>query len=382
MPFIVYFHFQRDREESPKAVVREDGNTDYYNLNLIENVVAGQILASVHEVEEETEDPFLENIEGPEFLPRYIGENVELDEEIPIQIVAKANGQVIYENGIISVSTVYETKGDVDFSTGNLTFVGHLSVKGSVRNDFSVLANDVTVYGNVDDSHIRSGNRVLVQGDILGAKSSIIAGSSVSAKFIENASVSAKGNIFIGLSFLSGNIKSGGSVIIRDPGILHGGKIYCKNSLYAKKIGTNWSNPTEIRLGDDPFLLDRLEEVRKMVQTLQHREAELEKGVIPGNTKDSSNTELLRAERERTKVSLLRFKLFEKQLQKRLEDQRKENRNIGLYAIDQVKPGTKINIFDAKLFVKETMEQVYFYYDNGEIKIGECRQSMESLLRS
>jgi uncharacterized protein (DUF342 family) len=58
------------------------------------------------------------------------------------------NGAVNYRGDRINVSNYLEINQDIDFKTGNIDFDGYLTVKGSVEDGFSVLANkDIEILG-------------------------------------------------------------------------------------------------------------------------------------------------------------------------------------------------------------------------------------------
>ncbi|MBF0275938.1 MAG: DUF342 domain-containing protein [Nitrospinae bacterium] len=389
MPYKIHFLFSKRTDQLPKTIIGDDGKADFTHLNLIENIVAGQPIARVEEVSETitTGDLSYEDIlVNLEALEDYLGENVEINPQNPKEIIAQINGYVTFEMNKINIFPVFETVGDVDFSTGNLTFIGSLIVKGNVSSSYSVQGKEVIVYGSVNSAEVRSASRVLIKGDVIGKKSSVIAEGDVSCKFIENATVRAKGNLLVSVSALHSYLTAGNSIVIKDPGILTGAVTTCKHKLFAKRIGANWSNPTEIIIGDDPFLIERLNNAQKMVQILQHREAELEKLLSP--TTETANNQLsdedkvlINNELNATRLSCKRFKLFEEILLKKIEKERKENTTAEVYVFDQILPGTKITFFDTTFFVKSSMEQVVFYFEDGEIKTRKCQQSFDTLLK-
>ncbi|RLA95054.1 MAG: hypothetical protein DRG69_04145, partial [Deltaproteobacteria bacterium] len=79
-------YFVRREEECPAPREREDGRVDFHDLRLIENVVAGQVLARI---------PPEEGIVGPEAFP--IGENVYVPEDDPRVLVAAVNGHAYWK---------------------------------------------------------------------------------------------------------------------------------------------------------------------------------------------------------------------------------------------------------------------------------------------
>lgn len=72
------------------------------------------------------------------------GRNVYSGED-GLSLYSEIDGQVMYIDGKLSVFSTYEVPADVDNSTGNINFVGNLSVRGNVLSGFVV-----EVGGNVE----------------------------------------------------------------------------------------------------------------------------------------------------------------------------------------------------------------------------------------
>ncbi len=388
MHFRVCFHFVHDKERQQKTVIKEDGSADYYHLNIIQNVIAQEVVASAEELADEEDLDELrkqEYISSLDEFSSYLGENVCINPENPCEIIATCNGHASYDGDAIHVSPVYETEGDISFSTGSLTFVGRLIVNGNIGNSFFAQGQDVQVYGTVDEAVVKSGGQLFIQGGIVGRQAAAESEGALSCKFIELGKIRGRENVYISLSALQSDIMAAESVLIRDPGILSGGSLQAGGSVYAKRVGANWSTPTEISLGLDPFLHRRLLKTRKMIQQLSHREGEILKMIdyLATHTKQASeqNVDALQKELKDVVASRLNFVSLLKKLERRVAESKEQHTGAALYVFDQVLPGTKITIFNEKMIVKETMEHVIFHYEEGRICTRECKQSMESLFR-
>lgn len=55
-------------------------------------------------------------------------------------LIATMDGHLEYSNGAFYVRPVLEIRGDVDYSTGNIDFIGDVQIAGDVRENFSVRA--------------------------------------------------------------------------------------------------------------------------------------------------------------------------------------------------------------------------------------------------
>ena len=187
----VEFHFDINIERRP--TILEDGRVDFRELNIIQNVMAGQKLCTLI--------PPIEGINGKNVLgadvpslsgkqskmPR--GRNVETNDEGD-ELFASIDGEVEYVDGKISVMPNYEVPADVGTSTGNINFVGNVVVRGNVVSGFVVEAGgSVEVYGVVEGAIIKAKGDIVLRRGMQGlGKGMLICGGDVIARYIENNS--------------------------------------------------------------------------------------------------------------------------------------------------------------------------------------------------
>ena len=86
-------------------------------------------------------------------------------------LVADRDGAVaVFPNGKAAVLDEKTIPGDIDYSTGNISFVGNLQVKGTVRGGFEVdAAGSVMVGGGVEDAKVTAGGDLEVLGGASGS---------------------------------------------------------------------------------------------------------------------------------------------------------------------------------------------------------------------
>lgn len=125
-------------------------------------------------------------------VPEYrLGYNVTTKDN---EIIATKSGILVIEtNGTIHVYDTLEVD-NVDYSTGNIDFPGKVIVKGDVKPDFVVKAQeDITVKGVIEAATVISFNGSITAGGIKGrGKAFVKAKKTVKAVFIENAEVEAE----------------------------------------------------------------------------------------------------------------------------------------------------------------------------------------------
>ena len=277
-PGKIEMNFDKDAE-TLKPKMRDDGTVDYKNLDNISIAKEGDIIATL--IPPTIGDPGY-NVPG-EVLPGREGKAVQMPKGAGVtvtpdglQLKANVSGRIIYADGKISVSNVYEVSSDVGPETGNINFNGSVIVRGNVMTDFAIKATgNVEVFGIVEGAEIYAGGNVLITKGILGVnKAKIRSTGNVTAKNIQNASeVIADGDIFSEAIMHSavkarGKIEVGGS-----KGLLVGGNIESAEGITAKTIGSALGTSTIIHIGGDAsYLIDFNEkkaQLKKLKETMK-----------------------------------------------------------------------------------------------------------------
>ena len=160
----VELHFKANLR--PKPTLKPDGSVDYFNLNIINNVEAGQLLATLHP--EVFGKPGI-NVHGETIKPAAVkasfikyGKNTVLSED-KLTLTAEKAGHVTLREGKITVSDVL-TVQNVDVSTGNIDYEGSVEVKGVVASNFSVKAGgNIVVKGIVEGATLDAGADIVLE---------------------------------------------------------------------------------------------------------------------------------------------------------------------------------------------------------------------------
>ncbi len=248
----------------------ENGKVDFKNLELLENVTAGQLLA--------VKVPAEEGIEGHTVTGKVLEVKEPKDTEINhgkgtilsedgTELTAEINGQVVFKRGVISVEPVYMVNGDVGLQTGNIVFLGAVVVTGSVQDNFSVKASgNIEVRGTVQKASLEADGDVIVHQGITGRDGARIEslGGSVFAKFIQNAYISASNDVIVPEGIMHSDVDAGNRVISsgRRAKIV-GGTIRAENEVNSRFIGGEGAARTDIMVGVAPRLLQRIADLKK-----------------------------------------------------------------------------------------------------------------------
>ncbi len=175
-------------------------------------------------------------------------------------VVAGCDGKFVLGEDSFWVSEVLEISGDVDYSTGHIDFPGDVIVRGQIKQGFNVKAGgSLTCARTIDASEISCGGDLETDQGILGRPGSIVkVGGRVRAKFIENCSVEAGGDVLLTTGCLNSAIKALGAVCTGPKGVIIGGRIDAVKGVTAFQIGSPAGVRTEICCGEDSRVQQKL----------------------------------------------------------------------------------------------------------------------------
>lgn len=248
-------------EISPlKPKIIDSNKVNYYELNLINHVMEGDWLG-------ERKDPTpglpgknvrgkqISQIPGRNFPLLYDRRSVREHYENGITyLYSKKNGAVYYKGDTIGVYDYLEIKGDIDFSTGNIDFDGFLSVKGTVEDNFSVVAsNDLEILGDygvgaADKIMSKDGN-IYIKGGIAGKNKAIVrCKKNLYVKFLSDITVECEGNVYVGFYCMNSNVRARQLIVESPKGKIIGGKIDVEIQVSAAEIGNKTESRTLIRV--------------------------------------------------------------------------------------------------------------------------------------
>jgi hypothetical protein len=165
----------------------------------------------------------------------------------------------------------------VDYSTGNVEFVGNVIVRGTIKTGFTVKAEgDVTCQEYVDGGNIIAGGSIFLKRGIKGqGKSRLSAGKDIIAKFIEGASLEAEESVIVDEALIHSNTSAGERIVVSGTkGSIFGGTVKAGNLVKATFIGSEMAVQTKIKVGVNPHLLNELEDNRT---TIKKKKSDYEK---------------------------------------------------------------------------------------------------------
>jgi hypothetical protein len=376
----ILYNFNVGREEI--QLKEKNGRVDFRELNLVENVEAGQILA--------TKKPPEEGVAGRtvtgKSLPAKPGKNVEIEAGKNVKLsddrmsaVSTINGQVLLIAGKINVEPIYTVEGDVNFKTGNILFLGTVLVKGNVEDGFTVkAAGNIEVMGSVGKCVLDAEGEIIVHQGILGKNEGTVrAGSNVLAKFIENARIEAEENVLVSDGIIHSFVDANRRILCQGKrAAIVGGRLRAANEIHAKTLGSVAGTETLLEVGIDPKRKEKLTQVL-------HRKEELEKELEELVRNISTLENLKKVQRnfpEDKQKNLGELNDRRSEVLQELEQTNGAINEINLYlqsikfsgkvsASDRVFPGVKIFIKNENLVVRNEFKNVTFCLEDKEIRM-------------
>lgn len=276
---------QFDPDPPLQLAQREDGSVDYRELGIMQTAVAGQVLAIKTPAvlgdpgTDVRNRPLLPVVPKPVALPAGKGTQISAD---GLTLLAAIDGQLLYgHDRRVTVAPIYYVKENVDFSTGNIDFIGSVVVRGNVQSGFTVKAeHNIEVYGIVEAANITAGGDVVIRGGVQGSlRTCVEAGGNMRALYLQNATVHVGGELLVADSVMHSRIQAKTVRVAGKRGLLVGGQTAVTDSLYARVIGSHLSTETPITIGYFPSPHERLQtidrELAALEAQLQEREAAL-----------------------------------------------------------------------------------------------------------
>lgn len=245
---------------SKKPTIREDGHADFYEMNLIEHVIAGDWLG---EKTFSTEGTPGMTVTG-EILPPKPGKDKILTfdrktvnkvrEESKLILKAKIDGALSYANGKIGVLNHLHIAGDVGYETGNINFDGYVTIEGTIVDGFKVHATkDISINGNmgigaVEEIYSSEGS-IFIKGGVSGkAKARIYASREVFAKYANACFIEAGESINLGFYALDSVLTSKRIIVNSPKGKIIGGTINAESQVLVSTIGNQMEKKTIINV--------------------------------------------------------------------------------------------------------------------------------------
>lgn len=372
--YLIY-HFEEKKKQA--GTLREDGTMDFHSLDLINNVRKGEkIVTKVDPVSGKPGiDVYGNEITPPQpkdvKLPR--AKNTVHKEN---DLYAVKDGQIVRERDKIVIKPVYQIRGDVDLSTGNIDFVGSVKIGGNVREGFEIkAAGDVEINGNVGAARIEATGNVLIKKGFLGrSKGEISAEGDVNARFVENANIKAN-NVRVHEAIMHSKVTAKDSVIVTGgKGLIVGGRIIAQNLVEANLIGSSLATKTFIEIGLEPELKKRYTDLKSELTNLENnldkveKSIDLLKSIQQSGKKLPANKEEMFFKLKKTKLELKNNQVELTREFEQLKEALTASEKAVIKVNESIFPGVQLLSSKDKMIIRNKISQAAFSEINKELR--------------
>lgn len=269
-------------------------------------------------------------------------------------VVAARSGRFRVQDDFFWVNEVLEVQKNVDYSTGHINFSGDVIIHGRIEDGFKVnCGGSLVCEKTLNASEVTCKKDLLITLGIIGRKKGTAkVGGIVSAKFLENCYLEAKGSIFIEVGIMNSVVYTLDLVQLGEKGIIVGGKIYAQNGITATQVGTATGARTEIYCGIDYLVQKKLEWIRDMNLELTFKLRQIEGRIAAGGQADKKLLEI----QEKTKKAIHKLDAAAKSLIPKLD----KNEDAKVIVKGSISPDSYINICNTPYIVHRKMAGVSF----------------------
>ncbi|WP_320171309.1 FapA family protein [Maridesulfovibrio sp.] len=371
-----YFEYASREKTGSVGTTGEDDRIDFKDRGVHPMVNPGDVIGKIHPPVEGKagEDVYgrltpppggnpLEIRPGPGVAP--------LDDGI--SYTATTTGIVHIEAGLISVTDVLVTKGDVNYSTGHIRLEkGSVHVSGSIREGFSVEAPEhIVVQESVEGSKVTAGGDIEVKGGlVMAGKGSIKAGGTLTAQFSSNARIECGDELLITNEITNSIIHCKGPVTAHGgKGIIQGGTVMSATGIEAKELGSEIGVKTIVGITSRPpvnrELVKERDELRARLLKINQAVGESPSQVILESTPEAKRPQMekILILRGQTKIKL---KEIRKRLAAELDEYYRSLEMLSIRVHRRVYPGVEIKIGGKTVQIAKTINRIKFRFDAEE----------------
>ncbi len=366
-----------------KPEVKEDGNVDHYELNLINMVEKGEWLGEkIHAtlgVEGKTvKGTPLKPMPGKNYPLFYDKKTVkEVVEGNKTTLYALRTGAVFFQGDTIGVSNHLEIKENIGVKTGNVDFDGYLTVKGTVEDNYCVASTkDIEVLGEYGVGSVReissSEGSIYIKGGISGRGKTIIkCRKNLYLKYVSDADIICEGSVHVGFYCLNCNITAKEVILDSLKGQIMGGNITAEIKVVAAIVGSPSEKRTLISVkGFDRNEFKRqLDDINDSIDILKVEISKLKQQLaIFLNLFDNGQVRREQYDNINEKYNELKIKLTEMEETKRnLLNYLKTKGEGEITILKKAYPNSMIEIKKIPKEIHDPVLRVSYYYKDGII---------------
>jgi uncharacterized protein len=277
-----------------------DGSVNFREIGKFNNSEEGKVLAVL--------TPGVLGISGVDVYGREIGVEPLQQKKIVVgklveltpdgmRAIAKVSGHACRIDGKITILPKIQIPGDVDYSVGNIHFIGDVDIAGNILSGFTVeVEGNLMVAKNIENANVKVGKDLFVNGNVFGRGGcKIEVGGKATFNEIDSATVDVLGELVVRNGIRHSSIRCGGSIeITSNNGVIVGGDVSALRKIKTGNLGNSMGTVTRASVGFNPFVHQQLANVGKAIEELnakltqiQNHHSVLERKMVGSNPQES-----------------------------------------------------------------------------------------------
>ncbi len=367
-----------------KPEIKEDGNVDHYELNLINMVQKGdwlgeKIHATPGKEGKTVRGTILKPMPGKNYPLLYDKKTVtEVVEENKTTLFALRNGAVYFQGDSIGVSNHLEIKESIGVKTGNIEFDGFLTVKGTVEDNYSVASTkDIEILGEYGVGSVKeiisSEGSIYIKGGIAGRGKTIIrCKKNLYLKYVADADIICDGSVHVGFYCLNSNITAKEVILDSMKGQIMGGSVNAEIRVVSAIIGSPSEKRTCISVSgfDRNNYKNKLDVLNDKIEALKVEVSKYKQQLaIFSNLYDGGQVRREQFDTINEKYNLLKTELTETEEHKRNMVNYLKTKGEGEVSIlKKAYPNTILEIKRIQKELHKPVLRVSYYYHEGTVR--------------
>ncbi|MCH9030736.1 MAG: DUF342 domain-containing protein [candidate division Zixibacteria bacterium] len=368
--------FDLTPDHSPKTDSK--GRIDYREVSFVQGAKTGQELVRLIFPTEGTPGigvdgrPVSASKGKEKKLP--IGKNTRISDD-GATLLATVDGALAYTKKDVSVRDVITISGNVDSNTGNITSPGSVKVSGDVCGGFKVTADgDIEISGGVEDAEVTAKGNIFVKRGFVGRGDGIIrAEGNVTIQHVENQKIVAGDSVIVGGDLLNARVEAGDRVTLKTKtGSIYGGEIRAENEIRAAVLGSEVWSTTKLKVAMSSDLSEKILEIKSEIKRMENDQERVQEGVfqllqlqIEGRLGEDKKVALKKLRNYQREMPENIKELEEKKAE--LEERMAQDLEARIIATEKVYPGVVCHFGVAYLEIRAERDAVIFSSVGGRV---------------
>ena len=375
---VITYHFKTEGFGKPK--MNEDGSVDFHQLDMINKVNAGDVIATLEPVDygKPGLDIFGSVIRPAKVVAKILrhGGNIHLSEDKTI-MYADVSGHVSLTDDRVFVSNTYEVATDVSVASGDIDYDGNVLVKGNVVTGFTVRAKgDIIVEGVVEGGTLISKGQIILKRGIQGmGKGKLISNGNITARFIQNCEVTAGGDVITD-AIMHSHVTAKGEIFVNGrKSMITGGVVRACKGITAKMIGSSMCTQTEVCIGLDDNIIKEQKDLEKEIEEIKNEQKKFSQVFALIKKRAEIGKELSIEQKKQLILAKQEFTKLQESLavkEPRYQELKAEIESFQggrIKFTETVYPGVKVVISNIAMYVKEEVSHGQFVKDRADIRL-------------